>query len=176
MATAASYDPPVSADATPLDRDEFEARYALAADAMGALAGPDELDEAWDDYRSGRWALILFDPTPESAVQANRLAGSIAELLDAPAPDDPAWCRRLAARVDQLAVVLREPIDGALGSDPVATSDVDGPAAAGDDVALGSDPEAPLIDDEHPWERWVAAPRRDYPDAIRHPYAEGNDA
>ena len=154
MATAASYDPPVSADATPLERDEFEARYALAADAMGALAGPDELDEAWDDYRSGRWALILFDPTPESAVQANRLAGSIAELLADPAPDDPAWCRRLAARVDQLAVMLREPIN----------------------FALGSDPKAKLIDDEHPWERWVAAPRRDYPDAIRHPYAKGNDA
>ena len=46
--------------------------------------------------------------TPENAVAANRLAGSIAELLAEPLPDDPAWRRRLSARVDQLAVVLRE--------------------------------------------------------------------
>jgi hypothetical protein len=140
----------VSADATPLDRAAFEERYALAADAMGALAGPDELDEAWDDYAAGRWDALLDDPTPENAVMANRLAGSIAELLDAPAPDDPAWCRRLAARVDQLAVVLR---DVTKGPDPFVTSE-----------------------DGHPWERWVAAPRRDYAEAMRHPSREGSDA
>jgi hypothetical protein len=72
-----------------LDRAEFEERYAIAADATGALAGPDELDEAWDDYRSGAWDRLLAEPTPENAVHANRLAGSIAELLDDPAPDRP---------------------------------------------------------------------------------------
>ena len=155
----------------PLDRDEFEERYALAADAMGALAGPDELDEAWEEYSAGRWHALLFEPTPESAVTANRLAGSIAELLDAPAPDDPAWCRRLAARVDQLAVVLREPVsDFALGSDPNAKSRSDEAPSREPDFASGSDP---IATSEHPWERWVAAPRRDYPDAMRHPSGEG---
>jgi hypothetical protein len=94
-----------------VDREEFEQRYAVAADAMGALAGPDELDEAWDDYRSGRWQDLLHEPSPENAVAANRLAGSIAELLADPAPADPAWRRRLGARVDQLAVILREGCD-----------------------------------------------------------------
>ena len=105
---------------------------------MGALAGPDELDEAWEEYTAGTWERILFDPTPESAVQANRLAGSIAELLDAPAPADAAWCRRLSARVDQLAVVLRE--------------------GCATDRANG---------EPHPWDLWVAAPRRDYAEALQ---------
>ncbi len=126
-----------------LDRGEFEERYALAADATGALAGPDELDEAWEDYRSGAWERVLIEPTPESAVQANRLAGSIAELLDQPAPDDEAWCRRLSARVDQLATLLRE-----------------GGAA---DQANG---------EAHPWDLWVAAPRRDYAEALVRPTTE----
>jgi hypothetical protein len=126
-----------------LDRAEFEERYAIAADATGALAGPDELDEAWDDYRSGAWDRLLAEPTPENAVHANRLAGSIAELLDDPAPDDAAWCRRLIARVDQLASLLRE-----------------GCAA---DRAKG---------ETHPWDLWVAAPRRDYADVLTSPTPE----
>ncbi len=126
-----------------LDRAVFEQRYALAADATGALAGPDELDEAWDDYTSGAWERLLVDPTPENAVHANRLAGSIAELLDDPTPDDPAWRRRLSARVDQLAVLLRE-----------------GCAA---DRANG---------EAHPWDLWVAAPRRDYAEVLARPTTE----
>ena len=126
-----------------LDRAEFEQRYALAADATGALAGPDELDEAWEEFQAGRWERLLVDPTPESAVQANRLAGSIAELLEEPAPDDEAWCRRLIARVDQLAVLLRE--------------------GGVDDRANG---------EPHPWDLWVAAPRRDYADVLARPTTE----
>jgi len=129
-------------------RSHFEERFAIAADETGALVGPDELDEAWDEYLSGAWGRILFDPTPESAVQSNRLAGSIAELLAAPAPDDPHWCRRLAARVDALAVLLRE------------------------GGALDRSDEAP-----HPWDLWVAAPRRDYAVAIAYEAraADGDD-
>lgn len=126
-----------------LDRAAFEQRYALAADATGALAGPDELDEAWEDYRSGAWERLLVEPTPENAVHANRLAGSIAELLDAPAPADEAWCRRLSARVDQLSVLLRE--------------------GCAEDRAKG---------EPHPWDLWVAAPRRDYADVLARPTTE----
>ena len=122
-----------------LSRAAFEERYALAADATGALAGPDELDEAWDEYASGAWDRLLVDPTPEHAVQANRLAGSIAELLDAPTPDDPDWRRRLVARVDQLASLLRE----------------------GEDTGDGDEP--------HPWDLWVSRPRREYPDVMTAP-------
>ena len=116
----------------------FEGRFAIASDETGALAGPDELDEAWDEYLSGAWGRILFDPTPESAVQSNRLAGSIAELVAEPAPDDPAWGRRLTARVDALAVLLRE--------------------GCAQDRANG---------EPHPWDLWVVAPRRDYADVFK---------
>ena len=124
-------------------RAHFEGRYAIAADEAGALAGPDELDEAWDEYLTGGWGRMLFDPTPESAVQANRLAGSIAELLDEPVPADAAWQRRLIARVDQLAALLRE-----------------GCAA---DRANG---------EAHPWDLWVVAPRREYADVLARPKTE----
>jgi hypothetical protein len=123
-------------------REHFEGRFAIASDETGALAGPDELDEAWAEYLSGSWGKLLFDPTPESAVQANRLAGSIAELLDRPAPDDPAWRRRLGARTDALAALLRE--------------------GCGRDRANG---------EQHPWDLWVAAPRRDHADVLADPDA-----
>ncbi len=123
----------------------FEERFAICADETGALAGPDEMDEAWDEYLSGAWGRILFDPTPESAVQANRLAGSIADLLAAPAVDDPYWCRRLVARVDALAVLLREGCEGDRAND-----------------------------EPHPWDLWVAAPRLDYA-AVLMPSLDGDD-
>lgn len=123
-------------------RAHFEERFAIAADETGAVAGPDELDEAWEEYLSGAWGRVLFDPTPESAVQANRLAGSIAELIAAPAPADPLWCRRLGARIGALAALLRE--------------------GCGADRANG---------EPHPWDLWVAAPRRDYADVIADPDA-----
>jgi hypothetical protein len=86
------------------------------------------------------WDRLLAEPTPENAVHANRLAGSIAELLNEPAPDDEAWCRRLSARVDQLATLLRE--------------------GCAEDRAKG---------EPHPWDLWVAAPRRDYAEVLARP-------
>lgn len=123
-----------------MTREEFEERYALAADATGAIAGPDELDAAWEEHRSGAWARILVDPTPENAVRANRLVGSIAELLAAPDPSDARWASRLRARTDALATLL-----------------VEGGEA---DQANG---------EPHPWDAWVAAPRRDYADVLDPP-------
>jgi hypothetical protein len=125
-------------------RPHFEERFAIAADATGALAGPDEMDEAWEEYLSGAWGRILVEPTPESAVQANRLAGAIAELLAEPKPADPFWVRRLGARVDALAVLIREGCAG--------------------DRANG---------EPHPWDVWVAAPRRDYADVLASPPPDG---
>ncbi len=90
-----------------LDRDEFEARYVVAADTCGYLAGTDELDRAYAEYRDGRLAMRLVDPTPEQAVFERALARSIGHLLDDPTPADPRWCSRLRARVDHLAAVTR---------------------------------------------------------------------
>ena len=51
-------------------RDRFEARYVVAADTYGAIAGPDELDDAWYDYLAGRFGALYLDAEPESAVRA----------------------------------------------------------------------------------------------------------
>ncbi len=88
-------------------RARFEARYVVAADTYGAVAGPDELDDAWYDYLAGRYGARYLDPEPESAIRAARLASSIERLLAAPAPDDWRWRDRLRGRVDALAATLR---------------------------------------------------------------------
>ena len=76
-------------------RDRFEARYVVAADTYGAIAGPDELDDAWYDYLAGRYGARYLDAEPESAVRAARLSASIERLLAAPAPEDWRWLDRL---------------------------------------------------------------------------------
>lgn len=118
-------------------RPRFEERYALASDATGALAGPDELDEAWEAYSAGDWGRLLVDATPEGAVHANRLARSVAELLADPAPNDPRWASRLEARVGALALLLREGCAADRGAE-----------------------------EAHPWDRWVRQPHERYPDIV----------
>ena len=88
-------------------RDRFEARYVVAADTYGAIAGPDELDDAWYDYLAGRFGARYLDAEPESAVRAARLSASIERLLAAPAPEDWRWLDRLAGRVRALAATVR---------------------------------------------------------------------
>jgi hypothetical protein len=119
-------------------RGRFEERYAVASDATGALAGPDELDEAWEAYIAGDWGRLLVEATPESAVRANRLARAVAELLADPAPEDARWASRLEARVGALARLLRE--------------------------GCGADRTA---EDPHPWDRWVRQPQERYPDIVQ---------
>ncbi len=112
-------DPALAELAEPLEgpvevvRRRFEARYAIAADTYGALAGPDELDEAWEGFSSGAWAAVFAEPGPEVAVRASRLAAAIARLVDEPRPEDWRWRNRLRARVDQLATLLL-PVDPAV--------------------------------------------------------------
>jgi len=117
-------------------RARFEARYVVAADTYGALAGPDELDDAWDDYLSGRYGARFLDSEPESAVRARSLAASVERLLAAPEPADWRWRDRLRGRVEALAATVRP----------------DAPPEDDDEPSL--------------YERLVAGPRRDYPDAF----------
>jgi hypothetical protein len=120
-------------------RRRFEERYVVAADTYGAVAGPDELDDAWDDYLAGRYGARFLDPEPESAIRAARLAGSIERLLAEPAPGDWRWRDRLRGRVDALAATLRP----------------DMPADDGEDESL--------------YARLVAEPRRRYAAAFEAP-------
>ncbi len=100
-------------------RRHFEGRYALAADAQGTLAGPDELDRAWDDYLDGSWGAVLREVTPEAAIARRALSESVRWLLDHPEPESWRWADRLRARVDALESLER----------PAAVSPADGVAA-----------------------------------------------
>jgi hypothetical protein len=88
-------------------RQEFEERYVIASDMHNALAGPDELDVAWEEYLDGRLDAELVRATPEDAVTVSRLAAAIERLLDAPEPDEWRWRNRLWARSDHLAALTR---------------------------------------------------------------------
>jgi hypothetical protein len=125
-------------------RSRFEARYVVAADTYGAVAGPDELDDAWYAFLAGEYGARYLDPEPESAIRAARLAASVERLLAAAAPDDWRWRDRLRGRVDALAATVRP-------WTPPADEDEDGE----------HDPGV--------YERLVVGPRRDYPEAFRQP-------
>jgi hypothetical protein len=83
----------------------FEERYVVAADTYGAVAGPDELDAAWESYIAGVPQAALVEATPENMVRVERLAAAIERLLDEPEPDSWRWANRLRARVEHLAAL-----------------------------------------------------------------------
>jgi hypothetical protein len=88
-------------------RAHVEGRYVIAADTFGAIAGPDELDEAWADYLAGVWQERLIEPIPENVVREARLMAAVEYLLAAPKPEDWRWCDRLRARADHLMSLTR---------------------------------------------------------------------
>jgi hypothetical protein len=115
------YPPPLDGDLVPegyLDlvdeaggiealRAHVEGRYAIAADTFGAVAGPDEMDEAWDDFLAGEWMRRLLEPTPENVVREARLIDAVEVLLAAPVPAEWRWANRLEARADHLRALTR---------------------------------------------------------------------
>ena len=92
-------------------RREFEGRYAIAADAAGSLAGPDDLDDAWEAYLSGTLGRLLRSVSPEDLVRHAALEASVAGLLEHPDPQDWRWADRLRARVDALEALERPATD-----------------------------------------------------------------
>ncbi len=92
-------------------RTAFEARYVLAADAAGAVAGPDQLDDVWWEYLEGRLGAVLRRVTPEDVVRRERLRESVSWLLDHADPDAWRWRDRLRARVDALEALERPGAD-----------------------------------------------------------------
>ncbi len=115
------YPPPLEGDLVPVDylrllaeaggigglRAHVEGRYVIAADTYGAVAGPDELDDAWDAFLRGDWLRDLVEATPENAIRVDRLVAAVGRLLAEPAPDDWRWRNRLRARADHLAAIAR---------------------------------------------------------------------
>lgn len=89
-------------------RGHVEGRYVIAADMFGVLAGPDELDDAWDAFLAGDWQRDLLTPTPEEVVRAARLEAAVATLLERPEPDEWRWRNRVRARAEHLAALTRE--------------------------------------------------------------------
>jgi hypothetical protein len=83
-------------------RDEFERRHKAAG-------GPtSELQEDWDGYISGLYAVCLRHVSPETIVRKGQLVTSVGRLLAHPAPDDEVWRERLRAEVDELDALERE--------------------------------------------------------------------
>jgi hypothetical protein len=83
-------------------RQEFERRH----EAAGGPAS--ELQEDWDGYISGLYAVCLRHVSPETIVRKGRLVTSVGRLLADPAPEDEAWRERLRAEVDELDALERE--------------------------------------------------------------------
>jgi hypothetical protein len=118
---AGRYPPPLAGDLVPPDylrllddaggiealRAHIEGRYVIAADTHGAVAGPDELDDAWAAFLAGDWLRELVEGTPENVIRVDRLIAAVGRLLDEPAPGDWRWCNRLQARADHLSVLAR---------------------------------------------------------------------
>jgi hypothetical protein len=106
----------------------FEERYVIAADMHGAVAGPDELDDAWDDFLDGRWHAEMVEACPENAIIVRRLVAAIERLVEDPEPAAWRWCNRLRARSEHLATLTlpataldRKARDGELDRDRYVT-------------------------------------------------------
>jgi Family of unknown function (DUF6058) len=79
-------------------REEFERRHRAAG---GAVA---ELEEDWQGYLDGLYAVCLRSVTPETIVRKSELVRSIEALLESEAPDED----ELHRQVDELDALERE--------------------------------------------------------------------
>ena len=79
-------------------REEFERRHRAAG---GADA---ELEEDWQGYIDGLYAVCLRSVSPETIVRKSELVRSIGALLEAEAPDEG----ELSRQVDELDTLERE--------------------------------------------------------------------
>ena len=72
-------------------RAEFERRY-----------GWHELEEDWEGYLSGVYAVCLREVMPETITRKCQLVDRLEALLAQPRPDDPGWRDEVRADVDEL--------------------------------------------------------------------------
>ena len=71
-------------------------------------AGDEDVDEQWEGYLSGIYAVCLRDVTPETIARKTKLVSSLCELLVLAKPRDPDWQGRLRREVDELDELERE--------------------------------------------------------------------
>lgn len=74
---------------------------------LAASGDEAEADEDWAGYLSGEYGICLWEVTPEEMVRKTRLIARISELVDRPAPDEPAWQAELHAAVTALDALER---------------------------------------------------------------------
>ena len=77
-------------------RAEFERRY-----------GWNELEEDWEGYLSGLYAVCLREVTPETITRKCLLVDRLEALLAAPRPDEREWREELRTHVDALDALER---------------------------------------------------------------------
>jgi len=83
-------------------REDFDRRHRSAG---GASA---ELEEDWNGYIDGIYAICLRSVSPETIVRKTELVEAIGALLDHPAPDDAEWRSGLRRQVDELDALERD--------------------------------------------------------------------
>jgi hypothetical protein len=83
-------------------RDDFDRRHRRAG------GDPAELDEDWDGYIDGIYAICLRSVSPETIVRKTELVDAIGALLEQPAQDDAEWRSRLRRQVDELDALERD--------------------------------------------------------------------
>ncbi len=81
----------------------FRHHYGQARQMFdGETPDPAELNDAWNDYLSGDYAVCLQEVTPENIVRKGHLITVIRTLLRSPKPDDRPWQQRLRDAVLEL--------------------------------------------------------------------------
>jgi hypothetical protein len=71
-------------------------------------AGDDDLEEQWEGYLSGIYAVCLREVSPETIARKTKLVKSLCELLVLAKPRDSEWRDRLRREVDELDELERE--------------------------------------------------------------------
>jgi Family of unknown function (DUF6058) len=79
-------------------RAEFERRYDAA----------EPVEEQWDAYLTGLYAVCLREVTPETIARKSTLVDELTVMLEEPKPGDAAWLEALRDRVDELDGLERE--------------------------------------------------------------------
>jgi Family of unknown function (DUF6058) len=86
----------------------FSRRYRQAAATVGAEVTEASVEDDWQAYLSGEYAVCLRHVTPENVFRKGWLTTEIEHLLAESRPDDRRWSDRLTALVDELDALERE--------------------------------------------------------------------
>jgi uncharacterized protein DUF6058 len=83
-------------------RHEFERRYRAGLERYGIPFDRTLLEERWEGYLDGTFAICMRDVTPETVIRKRQLIAEIEGLTAEPRPGDETWRSSLRDAVDEL--------------------------------------------------------------------------